>query len=237
MTVPGLTRRPVVLTYHGVGPVGSEGDPARLVVPTDRLAAHVRLLQRRGYRFSRARDVVGRTVAPGEAVLTFDDGFADWVPHLLPLLERLEVPASLYVNPGLVDGRSADVPGAAGRLLDARGLRVLAEHPLVDLGSHAWTHRDLRTLGDDELRRELVDSRDAVEQLTGEPCLTVAYPYGLHDARVREAASDAGYLLAWDWLQGRWHDRMAAPRLPAPTRGGAGVLLLKTMGVRRRGVR
>lgn len=234
MSVNVLPRPAVVLTYHGVGPVGSDDDPGRLVVPADRLGAHVRLLQRRGYRFSTARDVVGREVAQGEAVLTFDDGFADWLPHLLPLLERLGVPASLYVNPGLLGGRSADVPGAAGRLLDARELAVLADHPLVDLGSHAWTHRDLRGLPDDELRRELVDSRDALEQLTGRPCRTLAYPYGLHDDRVREASTAAGYLLAWDWLQGPWQDPMAAPRLPAPTRNGAAVLLLKTLGLRRR---
>ena len=59
----------------------------------------------------------------------------------------------------------------------------------------------------------------------------MAYPYGLWDERVAEAARAAGYRLAWAWLPGPW-DPLAAPRLPAPPRHGAGRLALKLLGIR-----
>lgn len=227
-------RRPAVLTYHGVQAVPAGGDPARLLVSPDRLRAHIGLLRRMGYRFTTASELVGRAALPGEAVLTFDDGFLNWLTELLPVLEQERVPATLYVCPGLWGQRHADVPGEPGRLLDRAQAAELAASPWVELGSHAMTHRDLRRLDDRTLRAELVDSRDAVEQLTGRACRTHAYPYGLHDARVVEAAGQAGYALAWDWLPGRWQRPLVAPRLPAPTTHGPVVLALKLLGVRRR---
>ena len=48
-------------------------------------------------------------------------------------------------------------------------------------------------LGDDELARELTESRATLEERLGRPCRTIAYPYGDQDRRVREAAREAGY--------------------------------------------
>lgn len=232
-----MLQRPAVLTYHGVGAATDDQDPSQLVVSPERLRAHVRLLQRRGYRFLRASELVGREARRGEAVLTFDDGFLDWRTRLLPVLEELQVPATLYVNPGLWGGQHADVHGPPGRLLDRAQAAELAASPWVELGSHALTHRDLRTLDDATLRDELVGSKAALEDLTQQPCHTHAYPFGLYDERVVDAAAAAGYRLAWDWVPGPWQRSLAAPRLPAPTRAGAVVLALKLVGIRRRWVR
>lgn len=229
-----MLQRPAVLTYHGVGAATDEQDPSRLVVTPARLRSHIAHLQGRGYRFLRASDLVGREVRSGEAVLTFDDGFLDWRTGLLPVLEELKVPATLYVNPGLWGGQHADVHGPPGRLLDRAQAAELAASPWVELGSHALTHRDLRTLDDATVRDELVGSKAVIEDLTQRPCLTHAYPFGLYDERVVAAAEEAGYQLAWDWLPGRWERPLAAPRMPAPTRDGALVLALKLVGVRRR---
>ena len=89
-------------------------------------------------------------------------------------------------------------------------------------------------LDDDELARELQESKADVEKITGRPCRTLAYPYGLYDDRVTEAAAAAGYELAFAWLPGPWRP-LAAPRLPAPPRHGALRLALKLAGVRRPG--
>jgi hypothetical protein len=52
-------------------------------------------------------------------------------------------------------------------------------------------------MGDDELRRELVESREALEDRLGRLCRTLAYPYGDEDRRVPAAARAAGYSLAF----------------------------------------
>lgn len=227
-----LLARPVTLAYHGVGEVTEAQDPNTLVVAPDLLREHLRLLRRRGYRFTTAEGVLEEgPPGHGTAVLTFDDGWRDNLTHALPILQEFEVPATFYVCPGWWGQQHPDVDGPHGALLTEDEALALVDAGM-ELGSHTLTHPDLRRLDDGELRRQLRDSKAAVEQLTGRPCRTFAYPSGLFDDRVEQAVDEAGYELAWDWLPGSWAE-LAAPRLPAPCRHGARRLGLKLLGVRR----
>lgn len=229
-----VARRPVALAYHGVSrlPDPSTLDPRRLVIDPDLLAAHIQLLRRLGYRFATAEQLSGTQPPPrGTAVLTFDDGFADWVAEALPVLQAARVSATFYVCPGLFGTQHPDVSGPAGRLLDEQDLRRIVDAGMA-VGSHASTHVDLRGCDDRQLAAQLGESRAEIARLTGDPCSTFAYPYGLHDDRVRRAVVAAGYRLAWSWRPGPWRP-YAAPRLPAPNRHGAARLGWKLLGVRR----
>ena len=225
-----LLQPPVVLAYHGVGPPAA--DPARLLVDPELLESHVRFLQRRGYRFVTAEELLDEgPPGPRTAVLTFDDGFRNWLTAAVPLLRRLGVRATFYVCPGLFGGRHWHLDGEEGRLLDESEAGELVEAGM-ELGSHTLSHPDLRLLDGGELSRELEESKSAVERVIGRPCRTLAYPYGLYDERVVSAARAAGYELAFAWLPGPWRP-LEAPRLPAPPRHGARRLALKLAGLRR----
>jgi peptidoglycan/xylan/chitin deacetylase (PgdA/CDA1 family) len=228
--IDGLLRPGTVLVYHGLGPP----DDARLLITLDRLESQIRYLQRRGYTFRTAEDLVEEgEPGKGTVVLTFDDGFRSWLTDGTPLLRRLGVRGTFYVATGLLGQQHPQVSGDEGRLLDADEAKALAESGM-ELGSHATTHRDLRSLDEDELAAELQESKAVVETITGRPCRTLAYPYGLYDDRVTHAAASAGYDLAFGWLPGPWAP-LAAPRLPAPPRHGALRLALKLAGIRGRG--
>jgi peptidoglycan/xylan/chitin deacetylase (PgdA/CDA1 family) len=229
--IDGLLRRPALLAYHGVGPAA--GDDSRLLITLARLEAQIRYLQRRGYRFLTAEELLEEGAPRNRtAVLTFDDGFRSWLTDVAPLLRRLGVPGTFYVSTGLLGQQHWLVPGDAGRLLEADEAKALAEDGM-ELGSHSVSHPDLRLLDEEELTRELRESKEVVEQLTGRPCRTFAYPYGLYDERVAQAAAEAGYELAFAWLPGPWRP-LEAPRLPAPPRHGGLGLALKLAGLRRR---
>jgi peptidoglycan/xylan/chitin deacetylase (PgdA/CDA1 family) len=222
-----------VLAYHGVGDVENGADPKRLIVSAEHFEAHLRFLRARGYEFRTAGELApAGGPRPGTAVLTFDDGWRSWLTTALPLLQRLGVRGTFFVCPGMWGAQSPYVQGEAGRLIGEDEARELHEAGM-ELGSHTLSHPDLRRLDDRELERELVESKRAVEALTGEPCRLFAYPYGLFDERVERAAEAAGYELAFAWLPGRWRP-LAAPRLPAPPRHGAARLALKLLGLRRR---
>ena len=231
-----MVRRPIVLVYHGVGDASDSSDPGRMITPPRHVVSHVRFLRRLGYRFRTAEEVLdaagGGPPEPGTAVLTFDDGFADWVTVALPLLRDLGIRATFYVCPGWLGGRHPDVPGAEGMLLDEAGVRALAAAGM-EVGSHSMVHADLRELDEEPLRADLGSSKAAVEELTGRACRTLAYPYGLFTGREERAAAEAGYELAFAWRPGPWRP-LAAPRLPAPPRHGAPRLAAKMLGVRRR---
>ncbi|MDX6199799.1 MAG: hypothetical protein QOJ79_2950 [Actinomycetota bacterium] len=223
----------VVLTHHAVDDVDPSCDPRLLVASPAHLEEQIRLLHKRGYLFRTAADLLDRgPLRRRQAVLTFDDGFASWVTVVLPLLRQLGVVASFYVCPGLYGQQHEHVVGAAGRHMSEDDV-VTLHAAGMDIGSHTCSHPDLRLLDDDRLGDELLTSRRRVESLTGQPCRTFAYPYGLYDERVVAATAAAGYELAFRWTPGRWLP-LEAPRLPAPTRHGARRLALKLAGVRRR---
>ena len=235
--MPVLPRPGVILCYHAVNQVADADDPRRIVTSPRDFEAHVRYLLRRGYRFATAEQLLAderpRRPPRGTVVLTFDDGFADALDVVVPILRRHGVGATFYVNPGRFGAQHDLVRGVAGRLLDADGVRALRAAGM-EIGSHAMTHRDLRTLDDEQLGDELGASRTLIEELTGVTCRTLAYPFGLYDARVARAAEAAGYELAFAWVPGPWKP-FAAPRLPAPPRHGARRLALKLCGLRRPG--
>jgi peptidoglycan/xylan/chitin deacetylase (PgdA/CDA1 family) len=122
------------------------------------------------------------------------------------LLVRLGVPATVFACPDLAGDGSA-LPASAlaasraptggeGATMDWDGLRALADRG-VEVGSHSCSHARLTDLSDGELRRELSDSRQRLEDELGRPCSYVAYPFGAHDARVRSAARATGYVAAF----------------------------------------
>jgi peptidoglycan/xylan/chitin deacetylase (PgdA/CDA1 family) len=226
--IGGFLRPGTVLVYHGLG----RPDDARLLISPQHLEAQIRYLQRRGYQFRTAEALSGPP-ASGTVVLTFDDGFRTALTDVAPLLDRLGVRGTFYVSPGLFGQQHWQVSGDEGRLLDVDDAKALVEAGM-ELGSHTMSHPDLCKLRDEDLAAELGESKAAIEKITGRPCRTLAYPYGLYDDRVTEATAAAGYDLAFAWLPGPWR-QFAAPRLPAPPRHGALRVALKLAGVRRRG--
>jgi peptidoglycan/xylan/chitin deacetylase (PgdA/CDA1 family) len=208
--------RPVVLCYHAV----SETWEHLLSVPPSAFELQLRLLRARGYAAAPAADVVrgrGRLFH-----VTFDDALGS-VANALPALERHRVPATVFACTSYANGGAVvDVPELAREAeahpdelttMDWEGLAELAERG-VEIGSHTKTHPHLSALGDRELRDELVESREELEEAVGRPCRFLAFPYGEHDERVRTFARAAGYEAAFA-LPGRskpW-DAFAIPRV------------------------
>lgn len=87
------------------------------------------------------------------------------------------------------------------QLLDDEGLsirqaREFARHRLVTIGSHAMTHRPLKSLSDSEAKREIHDSRRILQKALGVPVRHIAYPFGRPNAcgeREFELARQSGY--------------------------------------------
>lgn len=75
-------------------------------------------------------------------------------------------------------------------------IRCLGE----SVGSHALSHRPLKSMSAAERRHELTRSRSLLEAMTGRPVRAVSYPLGNTDAvdrGVGDDASAAGYVVGW----------------------------------------
>jgi peptidoglycan/xylan/chitin deacetylase (PgdA/CDA1 family) len=152
--------------------------------------------------------------------LTFDDGYLDFATVAYPILRELALPASLYVPTAFIGGMNEWESDAIPRvpLLDDQALRSF-DPSLVTVGSHTVHHRALTGLSADDLTRELVLSRDRLEQIVGRPVHELAYPFGHHgtfDDVTRAAAASAGYKVALTTCWSTWassKDLQAMPRI------------------------
>ncbi|MFD3838411.1 polysaccharide deacetylase family protein [Streptomyces sp. NPDC058642] len=202
---------PWIAMYHSVGDCSE--DPYRITVTPDRLDRQLTWLRRRGLRGVSMTTLLAAPARKDLVGLTFDDGYADFLDHALPVLRRHDVGATLFVLPGRLGGDNAwDPLGPRKPLLTADGLRRVHEAG-VEIGSHGLTHVDLTKADDLRLKSEVVESRAALEELTGAPVKGFCYPYGTLDQRAVDAVREAGYAYACAIDPGPLTGPYALPRL------------------------
>jgi peptidoglycan/xylan/chitin deacetylase (PgdA/CDA1 family) len=192
-----------ILLYHAV--TDSPGSHiAPFSVSPGEFERQLDLLLERGYgcipfgELVRARRSAGAgsAVAPKErvAVLTFDDGFADFAENALPAMRSRGLPSTLYVTTGWLEGRSRE-PGPSDRMLAWSQLPELAAEQ-VELGAHSHSHPHMDTLRTAAVREELRRSKALMEDALGRSVDTFAYPHGYHGPRVRRLTEQAGFTSA-----------------------------------------
>jgi peptidoglycan/xylan/chitin deacetylase (PgdA/CDA1 family) len=181
-------------------------------------AEHVRWLADSGYAGVTVdqllRADIGR-LPDRTVVLTFDDGFADFLHTALPILQRAGLPATLYMTTGLLTGSPSARRRVPGRTLDAPGLRAVAAAG-VQVGAHSHTHPQLDILPAARTWSEIVGSRAVLEDTLGGPVSSFAYPYGYSSPAVRRAVAKAGFASAVRVGNARTHaadDRYALARV------------------------
>jgi peptidoglycan/xylan/chitin deacetylase (PgdA/CDA1 family) len=185
---------PWVLMYHSVGECAD--DPYLVTVSPGRLEKQLKWLRRRGLTGVGVAELLhARANGRGKALvgLTFDDGYADFVEHAVPLLLRYEHSATVFVLPGrLGGGNEWDELGPRKALLTEEGIRAAAAAGM-EIGSHGLVHQDLTRTADGVLADEVRGSRDRLREITGKAPEGFCYPFGKVDARVVNAVAAAGY--------------------------------------------
>lgn len=154
---------------------------------------------------------------PG-VLLTFDDGLANNYANALPVLEKACAPAVFFVSTQHVHdprnwlhntrrlaqigwGSEIDVPKTAAKDfydgMSEEQVKLCASHPLITIGSHTISHPLLTSCDAEQIQREVMESKEYLEKVTGTSVDLFAYPTGDYDQKIAQAVKAAGYRAAF----------------------------------------
>lgn len=175
------------INYHRTGS-RSEGDDA-YVLTHDEFAHQMQVLVASGIPVADPRqlDIVSDKHS---VVVTFDDGYKSDLVNARQLAS-MGFSAMFFIS-------TANI-GAEG-YLDPDEVRELERLGMV-VGSHSHHHKRLNTLQSEEMRAELLLSKQILEQNLGHAVNAIAFPGGGYNKEVVTAAAIIGfrYLLTTDW--------------------------------------
>lgn len=140
----------------------------------------------------------GPRLPPRCAVLTFDDGFADFYWTVAPQLTARGLPATLYVTTGAVHTPGADCDGSLlppAPMLTWRQISTL-DACGVEIGGHSLTHPQLDALTAARIHHEVAGSKQRLEDVLGHRVSAFAYPHGYSSTMVRREVRAAGWTSA-----------------------------------------
>lgn len=199
-----------IFTLHAIARASSE-----MTVSAARLRAQLLALRAAGYqglRFSEALAALKQALVRPSFTLTFDDGYDSVYDPGLALLEELNLSAILFVTVNFIEGKVAPPwhtrnralveeytrDAACFRPLDWARLKELVASGRFEIGSHSLNHYLMGTLGSEQVRRELRESKQILEDRLGVPVRYFSYPfgvrrYGAYTPETEVALHEAGY--------------------------------------------
>ena len=136
----------------------------------------------------------------GTLSITFDDGYLDNIQVAVPILRRLQLPATFFVTTGFIGSQTTppwdrDLPRQPGWMSwdDLRALRAQG----FEIGSHTDSHLDMARADPENVRADLELSRQKLIGALGASAVRLfAYPFGGPEhisRRALELVREAGF--------------------------------------------
>lgn len=196
-------RYPRILMYHMIAEPRPGARFNGLRVSPQMFERQLRWLSVQGWHSFTVSELLDQagTLPEKSFAITFDDGYADNFLQALPLLKKYRCKATLYL---VVDRFDRDWSSQRKKRHDEAELKQEAklsdqqvqemlDSGCIELGSHSMTHANFRRIESAAVRRELVDSKHALEERFGVSVGSFAYPFGLYHAEQVELVKQAGY--------------------------------------------
>ncbi len=175
-----------ILMYHAV----SDTEGSSLNVTPENFAGQMDFLHDAGYSVITLDDLVDKIKnrekpGPKTVVITFDDGYEDNYLHAFPVMEKYDMPATIFLITVYVDTRKNYLKWEQVRLMMKNGM---------SFGGHTRDDVYLPGVSDEEsLWNQIAGSREDIETNTDGEALYFCYPTGGFNSQVKDVVKRAGY--------------------------------------------
>ena len=188
-----------ILMYHSISQSANPKFKQYTVAPA-LFTAQMDFLHQNAYTPLNATQLIqaltGMSALPKRPVaITFDDGFADFYQHALPVLERHKFTATLHITTGFVGktSRWMQREGETERPMLSWNQIVEISNNGIECGAHTHSHSKLDMLPLPMARDEIVRSKELIEDHVGRKVSSFAYPFGYSTLAVRQLVQKAGF--------------------------------------------
>jgi peptidoglycan/xylan/chitin deacetylase (PgdA/CDA1 family) len=141
------------------------------------------------------------------ASITFDDGALDNYTHAFPALEEAGLKATFFIVTGCI-GTIYKASYYQTPAMNRSQIREIRDHG-HEIGAHTVNHPKLTQIPRQQVVREMSDSRKYLEDLTGAPVNSFAYPFGDSNQEIRGCAQETGFACAANTFEGLCPSRPA----------------------------
>lgn len=120
----------------------------------------------------------GSPIPSNAVVITFDDGYRDNFEVVLPLLEKYRCHATFFVVTDFID-ELVELNGEIGfEAMSWDQVKELDKSPYAEIGCHGKTHTILSLLNEEELGKEILQSKFSLEEKLKRKVDLFAFPNG-----------------------------------------------------------
>lgn len=128
-----------------------------------------------------------------KVAITFDDAYESLYHHAYPHLQEGKISFTVFLVAGYVGEWNRWEVNLGWRRFRHLSWEQLRSMQGVEIGSHTLTHPSLPGLNHSDLRKELQQSREIIEDRLGCKVRYLSLPFGRYNQRVLDSAREAGY--------------------------------------------
>lgn len=159
--------------YHGIFKKSTEiFFSSREWVHVDTFEDHCKYLHDEGYNSISMDEFLYKKqtsqLSPKDIIITFDDGAICQNEHAIPLLKKYGLKAIFYVPVNWLNKPK--------RFSDNNLISIVNDG--MEIGSHSMNHPDFRLIDFNTQKKELVDSKQYLENIISKPVTHFSFPFG-----------------------------------------------------------
>lgn len=169
-----------ILMYH-TSSENSPGGLAELFVKPSEFELQVKTLAENGYTFCTFDDMEGINKIKKPILLTFDDGYLENYTEIFPILKKYNAKITIFLIISSVNPSN----------LTEEMIKEMSDSGLVKFESHTMSHPSLVAVSSSPslLDKEIQDSKNKIEAITGKPVTALSYPNGEFNEAVKTCTS------------------------------------------------